>query len=323
MVNEIFERRLHEFRAFVIERHSIFMRRHGLSMDMAWTLEQLTKLIDERFLLERSTAAPYTEDPILQNFRFCNVYRELDRVTSWIRKEWRVPYPNHKNLWFAMAVARQINHTDTLGEIGFPNKRWDVDRAARLMQARRDRGQKVYTSAYMLTGTLGGTKIDQTTRKILAPLFDKPPAFVRQEGEPPSHLESVHKQFVGRPGFKGFMAYEVVSDLRWTRYLENAPDINNWAFAGPGAQRGLARLSGRRVRIKGVQSTEKVSVRTAIEHMQLIHEFMSVSRPKWMPSFEMREIEHSLCEWDKYERAREGTGRPKSLFKLGRPAVSA
>jgi len=42
-----------------------------------------------------------------------------------------------------------------------------------------------------------------------------------------------------------FMAYEVVTDLRHTRYLNKAPDINTWAVAGPGAIRGLHRLHGR------------------------------------------------------------------------------
>ena len=30
---------------------------------------------------------------------------------------------------------------------------------------------------------------------------------------------------------------------------------------------------------------------------------------------DMRTIEHSLCEWDKYERVRLGQGKPRSLFK--------
>jgi hypothetical protein len=29
----------------------------------------------------------------------------------------------------------------------------------------------------------------------------------------------------------------------------------------------------------------------------------------------MRDIEHSLCEFDKYERVRLGQGKPRSLYK--------
>ena len=34
-----------------------------------------------------------------------------------------------------------------------------------------------------------------------------------------------------------------------------------------------------------------------------------------VPDLEMRDIEHSLCEFDKYERVRLGQGKPRSLYK--------
>ena len=34
-----------------------------------------------------------------------------------------------------------------------------------------------------------------------------------------------------------------------------------------------------------------------------------------VPDLEMRDIEHSLCEFDKYERVRLGEGKPRSLYK--------
>ena len=34
-----------------------------------------------------------------------------------------------------------------------------------------------------------------------------------------------------------------------------------------------------------------------------------------VPNLEMREIEHSLCEFDKYERTRLGEGRPRAKYK--------
>ena len=34
-----------------------------------------------------------------------------------------------------------------------------------------------------------------------------------------------------------------------------------------------------------------------------------------VPSLEMRDIEHTLCEFDKYERVRNGEGKPRSIYK--------
>jgi hypothetical protein len=39
--------------------------------------------------------------------------------------------------------------------------------------------------------------------------------------------------------------------------------------------------------------------------------------PHEWPAWEMREVEHTLCEFDKYERARLGEGRPKQRFNPG------
>ena len=46
--------------------------------------------IDERHFIylkrQDGKTFPWTQDKILQTYSFCNVYRELDKVTIWIRK---------------------------------------------------------------------------------------------------------------------------------------------------------------------------------------------------------------------------------------------
>jgi hypothetical protein len=106
------------------------------------------------------------------------------------------------------------------------------------------------------------------------------------------------------------MTYEVVTDLRHTRYLRAAPDVNTWANAGPGAFRGLNRVFGRP--LKQAQNPQAAC--------QEMADLLTMSKhywPKptiWWPKLEMRDIEHSLCEFDKYERVRNGEGRPRSMY---------
>jgi hypothetical protein len=40
-----------------------------------------------RIYLEKAAGAPppWTTDEIMQTYRFCNVFRELDKVTVWVR----------------------------------------------------------------------------------------------------------------------------------------------------------------------------------------------------------------------------------------------
>ena len=179
---------IERFFGFMQERHTIYEKR------------------------KRGAPFPWTNDEILQKYSFCNVYRELDKVTIWIRENWKEPYELHPNLPFAMAVARQINWPETLEEIGFPEE-WEPERVKKIMQDRMDRGEKVYTGAYMLTGTLGGTKVEQTVDKILTPLYNNPPEIIWDS------LEKTWKNYLPYAGFSGFMAYEVVTDLRFTSHL--------------------------------------------------------------------------------------------------------
>jgi len=244
---------------------------------------------------------PWTEDPILNEYSFCNVYRELDKVTEWIRVNWREPYADHKNLPFAMAMARQINWPDTLQELGFP-EHWNPERLKAIMQGRLDRGEKVYTGAYMLTGTLGGTKVEQTIDKILSPLYHRHPSMITWS------LQDTWKGYLQHAGFSGFMAYEVVTDLRHTKYLNKAEDIMTWANPGPGAKRGL-----NRIHIREIEQTVKKD-QLNFEMKQLLDYSPDYLEAHTQP-LEMRDIEHCLCEFDKYERVRLGQGRPRAKYK--------
>jgi len=266
-------KRVDDFNRFMVERHNIFIKK---------------EINNEPY--------PWSDDAILTDYSFCNVYRELDRVTIWIRENWREPYADHPNLPFAMAVARQINWPDTLEEIGFPEE-WRPQHVKNIMEDRMANKQKVYTGAYMLTGTLGGTKIEQTVDKILTPLYARFPCHF-------SSLEDSWRSFLPYAGFSDFMSYEVVTDLRHTKWLKDAPDIMTWANPGPGAMRGLNRIFGR-----PLDSKQKKPL-----FIQEMRDLLALLNNEPLP-LEMRDIEHSLCEFDKYERARLGQGRPRAKYK--------
>ena len=268
-------------------------------------IKRFFNYINERHIVylrrQNGVQYPWTSDAILTEFSFCNVYRELDRVTEWIRVNWREPYADHKNLPFAMSVARQINWPDTLEEIGFPET-WEPEKVKSIMQARKDRGEKVYTGAYMLTGTLGGTKIEQTVDKILTPLYAHHPHMITWS------LQDTWKGYLQHKGFSGFMAYEVVTDLRHTKWLSTAEDIMTWANPGPGAKRGL-----NRIHLRELEQTVKKD-QLNFEMKQLL-DYSPDYLEGHMQPLEMRDIEHCLCEFDKYERVRLGQGRPRAKYK--------
>jgi hypothetical protein len=113
-------------------------------------------------------------------------------------------------------------------------------------------------------------------------------------------------------GLGDLTSYEIVSDLRWTALLDQAPDIMTWANAGPGAVAGLNRLHGRPVK-------QNLSKYQSLQEMRELLK-LSQSEENWRGKpFEMPEVEHVCCETNKMLRVKLGEGQLKEKFHLTRP----
>lgn len=281
---------------------------------------------------EKGTPKPWTEDPVLRSYRFCNVFRELDTTTIWIRKNIREPFSDHPNLWFMLAVARTINHVPTLREM-IETKVWPSDDGFEpswmtvLLDHRKARGEQVYTGAYMIRAESDPKKSWYSWSKqryiaeiVLGRLWedrDEWRDLLREDHRPPNTLAGIWNFMTRNPRYVGwgpFMSYEVVTDLRWTRYLRDAPDIMTWANAGPGALRGLSLLEN--YGALGKRPEPKLALWMMRELLQLT-QVDTEALPRDFPKLEMRDIEHSLCEYDKYERVKRGEGKPRSRYDGG------
>lgn len=129
-------------------------------------------------------------------------------------------------------------------------------------------------------------------------------------------LEQVWNWLRNFPFLGDFMAYEIVTDLRHTALLEKAPDIYTWANPGPGAMRGLNRLHGRPLNFR---QKKQEFIREMRELLEKIDDMRTEAAHVWPHRIgfdvEMRDIEHTLCEFDKYERVRLGEGKMKQVYR--------
>ena len=75
-----------------------------------------------RQLKEAGKPKPWSDNPVMQETYFCNVNREDDRVTKWIRQNWTYPTLTDEfmgvedtveSYTFAMVVARIFNQPET------------------------------------------------------------------------------------------------------------------------------------------------------------------------------------------------------------------
>lgn len=304
--------------------------------------------IQERYRIflkkEAKEPRPWTDDDILDYYKFTNVFREDDATTVWFRNNVRDKLKNDFDIILATVVFRWFNRT-TSGEALFNAQDLFNDKQRTAYEVYRETGDgevlqnslikyigphgPFVTGAYIIKTPDGMTKLtgvcwalQEFWKDKYELIFKTGGATVRQMvgwkeaaeimTKPGNHVTLQQAwDWLKKFSYLGdFMAYEVVTDLRFTGVLENAVDINTWANAGPGAMRGLNRLYGRELRFG--QKKEKWND----EMHQLLLESRSEENWPWRDRpLEMREIEHSLCEFDKYCRANNGEGRPRGVYR--------
>ena len=272
---------------------------------------------------------PWTGDPILGRYRFTNVFRELDRTTVWFRENVRdrlAGRPVYEQV-LGTILFRTLNRIESgsalfsQGQLHRTPPGWNyIQRAENNQEANWvlyletalrhaiPKGPWV-TGAYIVKTPDGMDKlrgalwIVQEAAKRLPTTLADPAAR--------SSLEGLHRALQSYPFIGGFTGYEIVSDLRHLPILREAPDIMTWAHAGPGAVRGLNRLMGFPVK-QGMRQSEALMY---MRHLLAeVPKFWPAHDESW-PTWEMREIEHTLCEFDKYERVRLGEGTPRGRFR--------
>lgn len=265
--------------------------------------ERLAYWINHRWNIlvkrERGDPKPWTTDRILQDFRFCNVHRENDRVTRWIRDAWRDKNARHPNLIPALVLARMFNLPDALDELGFPYT-WDIDYMTERMKNRRAAGHKLFNGAYLITTC--GVKMDKVD--YVFRVADDTHTLCHGVALNPT-LEGVHRWLTQVKGLGSFLAAQVIADLKNTpeHPLQNAPDHSSWCAPGPGSMRGLARLEGGRKPSKkaflGVAQAARARVLPLLDPM---------------PDIDMQDFQNCLCEFDKWERTYFGESKPKQRY---------
>jgi hypothetical protein len=276
---------------------------------------------------------PWTDDEILQQYFFTNPYRENDRVTVWFRENIREPLRDDPRVILATIIFRWFNLPET-GEIllGGPGKtrkganlipksnwgffdQWNRKSVIKRLAYERDAGHKVFTGAFMINSPPGKPKLEAICDRIENVWRDRLviEGFFVEEAYGKLTLQEAHSFLNQYDGLGGFMAYEIVCDLRYTKWLENAPDKDTWCNPGPGCRRGMYRVMDRADVLEGRGNASSPPKLPGM--MKEMRNLLSTVRRR-LPNmqFEMREIEHSLCEFDKYERARLRDGKLKRKY---------
>lgn len=249
---------------------------------------------------------PHTHDPIIAKYSFCNINREHDRVTQWVKANIR-DNPRIQNLTAMVvhvAIARIFNDPATFDGLKTPYNIEDVRNHVAKLQAA---GKRVFRGAYMMPSH--GT-VEQLRTAPAVYYLDAARQLIGKQFHKGQSLEEACKQILSVHGFGPFLANQITTDLRYTKWYKNAPDWSTFVLGGPGTSRGLCRYFGEPLRIDKPQSWIHPRLMQVRGHVA-----MQLGQPFSDYFLDPNNVSNSFCEFDKYARVFLGEGRVNRTYK--------
>ncbi len=271
--------------------------------------EFITAREDVRLVRALGIPPPWTNDPILATYRFCNINREHDTVTQGIRRLYRDKPA--ASLWFHLIVARLFNHIPTLTNFGTLTPSTWASTISDAVAVMEDHNERVFNPAYIVsTNGKQMAKVPYLITYVLGPIAKD---WKLNERVTMCTCQAWADYLITFNGLGDFMVNQIVTDMKYTVLLPQVKtkDWTSFVMAGPGTKRGLNRLFGRPTQTSLSRQkayTELLQVRERLVRHPLIDYFDDLNN-----------LANSFCEFDKWCRVASGEGRPKQKY---RPSVA-
>ena len=265
----------------------------------------LSHWINERYAIKQRKEAgvppPWSTDKHMTGVRYCNVHREDDKVTKYIRNSGIYSGPDVP-VWHVV-LARMVNRIETLEAIAAHwefHGDFDLSRPKWKLKTMRLEGP-IWGNAYTIS-TCGKPmdKVDYVLDHVVAAVRRK------EELNVPFHTcQLTFDWLTSIDGLGSFLAAQVVADLKNTygHPLYAAPDWWTWSAPGPGSLRGLTAYYQKPITPLFYQ----YAIRRAY------HEVQPLLMP-YIPRIGMQDFQNCLCEFSKYMRQIEGDGRARNSY---------
>lgn len=246
---------------------------------------------------------PFTEDKVLQEFRFCNINREHDAVTRWVAKNVRSKLSGGNVMYLicAMLTCRIFNEPETLKLMDFSV--FDIEAWFIVAKRKQKEGERVLRGAYMMPahGINGkGVGVVDYYERVTLELSTRDALYEAKT------LRAVAEEMDNVRGLGVFLANQVISDLRYTDNFKYSSDWETFILCGPGTRRGINRFDG--------VSTEKIKSQDFyVQRILQIKEMIMPQVSRLLQDYyrDINNLSNSFCEFDKYERALDAVSQYK------------
>lgn len=288
-----------EFFDFIIERQSIWHRRNRMMMGFPWT-----------------------EDKILQTYKFCNVYRELDKGTiHLIRNVIDKNIPMIDKV-FNIILYRRFNVPYFFGVMlnePVSPMEFDAYEMEKIFDAVKNKGINLFNDAYILcqrTFESNYRKKDKHVQILLAmQRMSKQMNSIKDYILSSEGLEDAWKYIKQEPLIGGFLSYQICIDISYIDggYWQN----DNFVYVGPGAKGGIDYLFGN----KKTDRDYAFWCKELFEQQQYFltggtWDEVRYNSPYYQSRYlSLSNIQNSLCEFRKYVNLKYGKRCRRRYYK--------
>lgn len=189
--------------------------------------------------------SPWTNDEILDKYKFTNSYRALDRVSQFLINE--VIYKNEyplEDTFFRIILFKLFNKIETwkaleqeFGEITLSS--YDFDKFSSFLNELMENKFSIYSAAYIMAS--GGSyykykRKHQNHLKLLEHMIkDEVPRKLNKSNS----MEEGYKTLLSYPSVGTFLAYQLITDVNYSK-ITNYSEME-FVKAGPGAIEGISK----------------------------------------------------------------------------------
>ncbi len=188
---------------------------------------------------------PWSNDAILNEYRFTNTYRVADRVSQHLVRD--VQYDPARpdtptELFFRTMLFKIFNRIETwellernLGPIGSDTT--PIHRIAEVLDDHLSTGARIYSAAYIMPSPdFGHPRKHQNHLAMLDRMMHE---HLPEQLANADTLESAYQMFLQYPGLGPFLAFQYCIDLNYSDLMNF--DEADFVVAGPGALDGIAK----------------------------------------------------------------------------------
>ena len=243
---------------------------------------------------------PYTTDAILQNYKFCNAYRVLDRVSQYLLKNviYNGQQYSAEDMIFRIILFKIFNLPSTweyliknIGDITVQN--FDINKISVLL-SNLQQVQPIYNSAYISCANkvFGYDKKHDNHLHLLHKMFNEDK--IADKIIKCQNMKQAFDILVSYPLIGNFMAYQLITDINYS----NAVDFteNEFTIAGPGSKRGIQKI------FNSTKHYEDYIIKAYNEQDEQFKKYNLSFKYLGDRRLQLIDIQNLFCEFDKYCR---------------------